>query len=162
MQKKHIQFLGHITNIHQVLAHSYLVYFAAAIFGFIVDYFYPFRIFGGTVIAFGPVLLIAGTALIYWAQHTSEMTAKNRKEHGIGMTPADFMHGPYKYTRSPTHIGLVFLVLGFGFIMNSGLIAIGAIVAYVVTRYAYIRREEEILVERYGEAYVNYKKIVTF
>jgi protein-S-isoprenylcysteine O-methyltransferase Ste14 len=53
-------------------------------------------------------------------------------------------------------------VLGFGFIMNSGLIVIGAIVAYVVTRYAYIRREEEILVERYGEAYVNYKKIVTF
>jgi hypothetical protein len=101
MQKKHIQFLGHITNIHQVLAHSYLIYFAAAIFGFIVDYFYPFRIFGGTIIAFGPVLLIVGTALIYWAQHTSEMTAKNRKEHGIGMTPADFMYGPYKYTRSP-------------------------------------------------------------
>lgn len=161
MKKKERQFFGTITSIHQVLAHSYLVYFSAAVLGLVADYFYPYRILSNSMIASGPVLLFIATGLIYWAQHTSQLTAKERESKEM-LTAKNFRHGPYALVRSPTHVGLGLLVLGLAFIMNSGVMIVGALLAFLLTRYLYVSREEAILLARYGDAYRHYQKQVQF
>ncbi len=148
-------------SIHQVLAHSYLTYFTALVLGLVIDYFLPFRIMSNTLISLGPLLLILSTFLIFWSQKTSDRTKHHRRDPE-NLTARDFCKGPYCYMRSPTHIGLSLLVLGFGFLANSVVIVCTALVTFLITRYIFVKRQEEILLSRYGKSYEDYKKIIKF
>ena len=148
-------------RIHEVLGHSYTVYFVAIIAGFIADSFFPFRIFSSFFMSLGFVFMVFASFLIYWAQHTSGRTASLRKNISE-ITAKDFRQGPYVFFRSPTHIGLFFLSFGVGLMANSAVIASAALIAFLVTHFKYVREEEAILLARYGNAYRDYKKIVRF
>lgn len=149
------------SSVHQVLAHSYLTYFVALVLGMIIDYFLPLRVMSSTLISLGPLLLILSTVLIFWSQRTSDRTKHHRRDPE-NLTARDFCKGPYCYMRSPTHLGLALLVLGFGFLSNSVVIICTALVTFLITRYIFVKHEEKILVTRYGKPYEDYKKIIKF
>jgi len=145
----------HKNSVHRVLAQSYLFYFISFLFGLFLDFIFPLKIFGETaLISVGVTFLILGTFLIFWAQRTSH---KLKKEN---INKETFCHGPYCYTRSPTHFGLFLLMLGFGIITNALFIIIFSVISFIITKFVFIRKEEKILAEKYGIPYLEYKKSV--
>jgi len=104
----------------------------------------------------GFVFLALGTFLILWAQTTSRHLKKEN------ITPETFCHGPYCYTRAPTHLGLFLLMLGFGFISNAFFVILLTLFAFFIGKLVFLDKEEKILAEKYGAPYLEYKKMVKF
>ncbi len=149
--------------VHIVLGHSYLVYFATFLAGLLIDTKWALHFNAPFLIPVGFVLLFLGPALILWAQNTShnlavkQITADAPKTH-----THDFFCGPYTITRSPTHLGLFLMVIGLGFLFNSISIVATTVIAYILTRTVFLRKEESLLAEKYGDEYREYKRQVRF
>lgn len=144
-------------KIHGILAHSYLFYFVSFLLGLFLDFMFPIQFYEKAIVALvGAVFLVFGTFLIFWAQKSSH---KLQKEN---MTKESFCNGPYRYTRSPTHFGLFFLMLGFGIIVNALFIIVFITISFFITKFVFLRKEEKILVEKYGAPFVEYQKSVRF
>ncbi|KKP85651.1 hypothetical protein A3B84_00500 [Candidatus Nomurabacteria bacterium RIFCSPHIGHO2_02_FULL_35_13] len=147
----------HKNKVHKVLAHSYLFYFILFLFGLLLDFIFPFKIFEDySMSLIGAVFLIFGTFLVFWAQKSSHRLQKENISREM------FCRGPYRYTRSPTHLGLFLLMLGFGIIANALFIIIFSIISFVITKFVFIKKEEKILAEKYGAPYLEYKESVKF
>ncbi len=145
-------------EVHEVLAYSYLVYFAALISGLLLDIFFPVKIIPQSINStLGVFFLIFGPILIFWAQRTSRKMSLEKKDGG---NQTDFFRGPYVFTRSPTHVGLNLLVIGFGFILNSIFLILFSIISFFITRAVFLKKEEAMLSEKYGAGYESYKKSV--
>jgi protein-S-isoprenylcysteine O-methyltransferase Ste14 len=54
------------------------------------------------------------------------------------------------------------MILAFAFFANSYLIALVALGAYSITRMHFIKKEEALLLQKYGNAYQDYKRKVTW
>ncbi len=144
-------------KVHIVLAHSYSVYFLLFLAGVFLDLIFNLKIFNFPfMMPLGVVLILLATLLIFWAQRTSRNLNKET------LTPETFMKGPYRYSRSPTHWGLFFLMLGFGLLNGAIFIVIFAFIAFFLTKLVYLKKEEAILLKKYGAPYSEYKQIVKF
>ena len=144
-------------KVHKVLAHSYTTYLVSFLLGMIFNLVFGFQVFVNPFFSyFGLVLLILGSLLIIWAQYTSAHLSMTN------ITKETFSHGPYRFTRTPTNFGLLFLMLGFGMIVNTLFIIIFTLIAFVVAKFIFLNKEEKILTEKYGVPYLEYKKSVKF
>lgn len=144
-------------SVHSVLAHSYLSYFVAFLVGLFLHFFYPIQIYNNVLVGYiGFVFLSLATLLIFWAQTTSrDLKIEN-------LSKESFLHGPYCYTRMPTHLGLFLLLLGFGLVMNSLFVVLATLVYFIVGKFSFIKKQESLLLKKYGEHYLEYKKLVKF
>jgi protein-S-isoprenylcysteine O-methyltransferase Ste14 len=146
------------TTVHHVLAHSYSLYFFLFILGVLLDIIFPIKLFKNTtLISSGFLLMILSSLLILWAQKTSRNLRKVenvKKEH--------FCRGPYCYTRNPTHWGLFILMLGFGIMANAFFIVFFTLVYMVLAKSIFLKKEELLLVNKYGDPYIEYRKSVKF
>jgi len=144
-------------SVHRVLAHSYSMYFLLFLIGLSLDSVNKFKIFNNpSMISMGILFLIVGTFLIFWAQKTSRHL---RKEN---ISKETFLHGPYRFTRTPTNFGLFFLMVGFGLITNAAFVILFAFISFIIAKLAFLRKEEQILANKYGAPYLEYKKSVKF
>ncbi len=142
-------------NVHKVLAHSYTMYFILFLVGVILDMIFRFKIFTSSfMLPVGFSVLIFATSLILWAQ----MTSRNLKTENV--SKETFCKGPYCYTRSPTHWGLFFLMLGFGIIANAFFVILTTLFSFFISRFIFLEKEEKILTDKYGTPYLEYKKSV--
>ena len=147
----------HKNKVHWILAHSYTMYFVLFLASVFLDFIFPTKIFKSSVFApTGIIFLIFGSFLVIWAQKTSRDFKKEN------MSKETFCKGPYCYTRSPTHWGLFFLVLGFGIVANAVFIVLFTLVAFLISKYFFLKKQEQILTEKYGAPYLEYKKSVKF
>jgi protein-S-isoprenylcysteine O-methyltransferase Ste14 len=148
----------HKNKVHGILLHSYSVYLILFLIGVYLDIFFKVKVFvnNNYMVSLGTAILILATFLILWAQ----MTSRNLKKDVINKDT--FCQGPYCYTRSPTHWGLFFLILGFGIIANAFFVILSAFVSFVITKLFFLERQENILAEKYGAPYLEYKKVVKF
>ena len=147
----------HKNKVHKVLAYSYLSFFISFLIGLYLDFIFPLKIFNDYAMAsIGILFLLFGTFLILWAQKSS---LKLQKED---IAKEAFYHGPYRYTRSPTHFGLFLLMLGFGIMNNALFIIIFSIISFIIAKFIFLKKEEKILAEKYGTPYLEYKKSVKF
>ena len=144
--------------VHFVLVHSYLIFLLAVILGVFLDTTINKEIFSNDVyqiVGFG--MLIISSIIIYWAQKTSSnYTQKDIK----GDSRSQFEFGPYRYHRSPTHFGLFIMTLGFSLIINSFFGVVLTFIAYLVTKFVFLKKEEKLLETKYGQVYAAYKKKV--
>ncbi|MCX6754546.1 MAG: hypothetical protein NTU81_01825 [Candidatus Nomurabacteria bacterium] len=143
---------------HYILANSYFMFLPAIILGVYFDTFLNKKIFAeGFHQSFGFILLMVGSVIIYWAQSvSSNYKTRIHKKEGS----SDFEFGPYKYLRSPTHFGIGIMILGFSFIINSLFSVIFTIIAYTISKFFFLKKEELLLEKKYGEIYREYKKKV--
>ena len=147
----------HKNKVHKILAHSYLFYFFSFLVGLILDFIFSFKVFSDPIVSWlGIAFLIFGTYLILWSQRCS---LKLKKEN---ITKYTFYCGPYRCTRSPTHLGLFMLILGFGLLSNGFFVVLFSIIAFFITKFVFIRKEEEILEMKYGTPYTEYKELTKF
>ena len=150
---------NHVSGIvHVVLSQDYAVFFLAVVLGAISDAVFSFGKFSGEIYQdIGLFLIIAGTAIIYWAQTTTKNSKKNiQTERDTNF----FIRGPYRYTRNPTNFGLTIATLGLGFIIGSLFAIIFIVIAYFISKFIFIKKQDSILEERYGNVFVEYKKRV--
>lgn len=155
--QEHIE--KHKKNIvHRVLAHSYFFYFISFLVAVSLDIIFPIKIFKGVVMtSLGFFFLALATILIFWAQKTSLDLRKVEE-----VKRESFCKGPYCYTRTPTHWGLFLLMFGFGFLVNALFVIIFTLISLIVTKLVFLKKQESIMVDRYGTAYTEYKKLVKF
>lgn len=149
----------HKTKVHHTLAHSYYSYFILFLIGLSFDLFFPIKIsiHPAITLGVGLIIIILSTFLIFWAQRTShKLDIKNE------ITVETFCKGPYCYTRTPTNFGLFFLVLGFALVINAFFLIIATVVSFVFAKLIFLKQQEDILVEKYGAPYIEYKKKVKF
>ncbi len=149
------------TTVHHVLAYSYGTYFLGILMGLLLDFFYPIAVFDHQSIpVFGFVLLTLGTYLIYWAQTTSRKTRYVRKGLDGPVSKDLFARGPYTFSSSPTHLGLTLLSFGFALTINSAMLMLTTLVAFFITKFIFVKKEEKMLSEKYGEHYTEYRKSI--
>jgi len=146
-------------NIHAVLAYSYGVYFGAFIIGIILYFFFPSGEPSQIEGIVGMFLLGIGTLLVFWAQSTSRIS-RHKRHNTTNSLGEEFQAGPYKFTRSPTHLGIAVMLVSFSFLMNSVVLLVVALLSYIITRNNFIEKEEKILLKKYGERYEAYMKRV--
>jgi protein-S-isoprenylcysteine O-methyltransferase Ste14 len=53
-------------------------------------------------------------------------------------------------------------MLGFGIIMNALFIVIFSLISFTISRFTFIKKEEEILAQKYGDPYLEYKREIKF
>ena len=144
--------------VHIILAHSYLVFLVAIVLGVFLDTYLDKKMFSDNIYQYiGVFMLFISSMLIYWAQKsTSNYQQRAVKDE----SRSRFEFGPYKYLRSPTHFGLFIMTLGFSLIINSFFGVILTLVAYTITKLLFLKKEEKLLEQKYGQVYVDYKKKV--
>ncbi len=144
-------------SVHSVLAHSHIAYFISFLLGLFLHFLFPVKIYQHSFFLFlGLFLLFFASFLIFWAQKTA------RKLNKVNINKETFCKGPYCYTRMPTHFGLFFLMVGFGFIINSFFVILFTLISFIVNKIFFINRQEIILLKKYGNPYLEYKKSVRF
>ncbi len=145
-------------GVHFLLSHSYLVFLFSVILGVVFDMFIPANLFlKNSYQNIGVLLIFLGSIIVYWAQSTS---GKYKEDSPKYKNKSFFYRGPYKYSRNPTHFGLFIMTLGLALIINSLFSVIFTIMAYVLTKIFFVKKQERILERKYGEEYLDYKKKV--
>lgn len=75
--------------------------------------------------------------------------------------PTEFVAvGPYKYVRNPMYIGAFILLIGFGVFHHSISILILCVVLFLLFHLFVVFVEEPQLEKRFGESYLEYKKVI--
>lgn len=149
-------------DVHEVLAHGYLVYLLAIVVAFGAGYLWPIKFSIPEFIPLGFLLIIIGTLLIFWAQRTSGNTAHYRNVPSEKVCRDHFCVGPYVFTRSPTQYGLFIMALGLALMYGSLYMVITTVIAIIIGKFIIIPVEEKHLANKYGAPYLEYKKHVKF
>ncbi len=121
---------------------------------------YPLQFNTPWLESFGLALVLFGTVIAFWAQRSTHVSAQARYHET--RTYKNFMCGPYRYVRAPTQLALLFLVAGLGFSVNIAWVSIFAVLSFMVTYAFFIKKQERILIKRYGESYEQYRSKVRF
>jgi protein-S-isoprenylcysteine O-methyltransferase Ste14 len=113
---------------------------------------FPFDVLPGRL--FGAALILSGIFL-------SATAAGAFKRAGTPVIPFEtstvlLTDGWYRYTRNPMYLGMTLALMGFGLALGSvgGLLPVAAFVAVIHTQF--IRGEERLLTEIFGQQYLDY------
>lgn len=128
--------------------------------GILISLFWDKNLFVTAQNNLGFGLLVIGTILVFWAQKSSRKTKSKRIDDDKEIAKTGFIKGPYKFSRSPTHLGLFILFAGAAVLDNSFVLALASVLAFFFTRATFLKEEEKMLREKYGEVYVEYQKKV--
>lgn len=110
----------------------------------------------------GLLLIPVGFLLIIWANYTllhiGKIGLRNREPM---QRPSNLvLVGPYRFTRNPIYFGCLLVLLGLVIVWSSVVTAILTILVYIIFRNVFIKKEEMILEEEFGEEYRNFKNRV--
>lgn len=107
----------------------------------------------------GTVLVIFGVALTSWAVVFLMIRGKGapNPDHPPRVLVEQ---GPYRYSRNPMVAGAFLGLLGVGFVVRSPLLLLYIPALGLVAQLYHVRTEEPELVERFGQAYVEYRQRV--
>jgi len=114
---------------------------------------FPITIVEGSVAL---AVMLIGLGLRVWAAVTLggyyTRTLTTTKDHRVVTT------GPYSWVRHPAYLGVVMLWLGFGVLSSSLAVALVFPVMFAAVYLYRISVEERMLVEVFGDTYVQYQR----
>ncbi|MFX0201464.1 MAG: methyltransferase family protein [Candidatus Hodarchaeota archaeon] len=110
----------------------------------------------------GILFIPVGMLLVIWANyallHIGKIGLRDREPM---QRPSNLvLVGPYRFTRNPIYLGCLLMLLGLVIVWSSVVTAFLLILVYIVFRYIFIKREESILEEEFGDEYRDFKKRV--
>ena len=115
----------------------------------------PYNLVGILMIPIGMLLLIWAN---YTLLHIGKIGLRNREP--MQRPSSLVLVGPYKFTRNPIYLGALLMLLGLVIVWSSVVTAFLTILVYIVFRYIFIKREEIILEEEFGDEYRDFKNRV--
>ena len=140
-----------------VIAYPPLVFIAALGIGWFLNWLIPLllpsplyavRIAGG-------ILILAGSALGFWGVHALHRAGTAvRPNRPVSSLVTD---GPYRYTRNPLYIGLTADYLGITLSTGVLWLLVTLVPGLAVMHWIIVRREEQFLEAKFGDAYRDYK-----
>lgn len=145
-------------TVHGVLTDSYMVYVVCILLGIFTDAFFTINLTSYNLQYFGVFCMVLSPLLISSAQKASRRFKQVHLEREI--TVEDFMHGPYRFLQSPTHMGIFLLSMGFAMVSNSAILILAILFAYIITHTIFLPAEQKLLKKKYGAAYEVYLKKV--
>jgi protein-S-isoprenylcysteine O-methyltransferase Ste14 len=104
---------------------------------------------------------LAGGALLFAALGLMVLAAVQFRRAGTGIRPFSDVTalvdaGPFRWTRNPMYVGFFSLALGVAVVLGTASPLVVPFALVVVLDRRFVRREEEFLRERLGEAYDAY------
>ncbi|NIS82603.1 MAG: hypothetical protein GTO14_20925 [Anaerolineales bacterium] len=113
----------------------------------------------GLVNLFSLILIAVGLAGVVWTMALHFVRAPSRVEW---VRTPDYLliRGPYQFTRNPMYLSELILWLGWALFYGSIAVLISLLVLGSLMNLRVVRREEPELEVRFGEAYLQYKRMV--
>jgi len=110
----------------------------------------------------GLVFIPVGFLLIIWANYALLVIGKISLRDREPMQRPEYLvlAGPYRFSRNPLYLGALFALVGLVIVWSSIVIAFLTILVYIIFRNRFIKREEIILEEEFGDDYRDFKKRV--
>ncbi len=110
----------------------------------------------------GILFIPVGMLLVIWANYTLLHIGKiGLRAREPMQTPSNLVVvGPYRYSRNPIYLAVLMMLLGLVIVLSSLVVLLGLIVVYIVFRYIFIKREEIILEDAFGDEYREFKNRV--
>jgi protein-S-isoprenylcysteine O-methyltransferase Ste14 len=106
----------------------------------------------------GAALMAAAVDMIVWSRRAFQAAATPIKP--FTESTALIRHGLYRWTRNPMYLGAVLLVFGVAVLLGSATPLIIAVAYFVILQEGFIRHEERLLEQRFGEEYRTYRRSV--
>ena len=129
----------------------------------LVDIFtYPADIIPQPYNLIGILFIPVGMFLVIWANYALLYIGKiGLRDREPMQRPSNLvLVGPYRFTRNPIYLGCLLMLLGLVIVWSSIVTLFFLILIYIVFRYIFIKREEIILEEEFGDEYRDFKKRV--
>ena len=129
----------------------------------VVDFFtfptdiipYPYNLIGLPLTAIGFLLIIwANFTLLYIGRISLRDREPMQKPSNLVLT------GPYRFSRNPLYLGCLLALIGMIIVWSSIVTAALTFLVFLIFRYVFIKREEIILEEEFGDEYQEFKNRV--
>ncbi len=106
----------------------------------------------------GITLIAIGVAMAVWGSRAFAKAGTPVKP--FETTTTLVTHGLYRFTRNPMYLGMVLVMLGTGFLLGSLTPLLVIPIFMWLINSVFIKAEEDMLEELFGEEYLEYKKKV--
>ena len=136
-----------------------LIVLSVLLLAYALHYLIPFRIAHSSVLVFSGFILVGISLLIIGITAWSFRRLKTHIEPWKPTTTI-ITTGCFAVSRNPIYLALCVACLGVGMILQSWWVLFSVIPAALLLYHFVIAREEAYLEEKFGEAYVQYKKRV--
>lgn len=131
----------------------YCVLSMVLLYFFIPQYnliFFPVNLIG-LVIAFSGLMLMGKARELFKKYET---TLKIERSSNL------IKEGVFSRTRNPMYVGMFILILGFSIISTNLIALLLPFVFLLLVRLIFIKKEEQLMFDTFGEKYLEYKKKV--
>jgi protein-S-isoprenylcysteine O-methyltransferase Ste14 len=117
--------------------------------------------FGALNYLLGGLLVVVGLFFGLWS-NLAQITRGRGTPLPILPTQELLTSGPYRYCRNPMTLGAILAYLGIGIIAGTA-VGIGFVICFTALLILYLKQlEEKELAERFGDAYLQYRREVPF
>jgi protein-S-isoprenylcysteine O-methyltransferase Ste14 len=106
----------------------------------------------------GSLLFATGVAMIVWSRRAFK--AAGTPIRPLAESTALIRHGLYRWSRNPMYLGAVLLVAGVAIVLGSLAPMVIVIAFFAILQEGFIRREERLLDDTFGEQYRTYRRSV--
>ncbi|MGY5878745.1 MAG: isoprenylcysteine carboxylmethyltransferase family protein [Candidatus Thorarchaeota archaeon] len=103
-----------------------------------------------------------GFFLIIWANYSLLVIGKIGLRNREPMQrPSNLvLAGPYRFSRNPLYLGILVILAGLIIFLSSIVTAFLTVLVYIIFRYVFIKKEEILLEEEFGDEYRDFMKRV--
>ena len=106
----------------------------------------------------GAFLLATGATMIAWSRRAFQAAGTPIKP--FSESTALIRHGLYRWSRNPMYVGAVLLLTGVAILLGSVAPLIVVIAFFALLQEGFVRPEERLLEETFGEPYRAYRRSV--
>lgn len=111
--------------------------------------------------ALGSTMAVGGITLVVWSVTIQYTLGKGTPAPKVA-TQRLVTQGPYAYTRNPMTLGALFIYVGIGVWMGSGVVILLTLIVFSALLVYIYTHETLELTERFGQAYTDYKNKTPF
>ena len=106
----------------------------------------------------GSLSLATGTAMIIWLRRAFQ--AAGTPIRPFTESTVLICHGLYRWSRNPVYLGTVLLAAGVAILLGTLAPLLVVIVVFAILQEGFIRREERLLDDTFGDRYRAYRRSV--
>jgi len=138
-----------------------LIFFALLGIGFLLDYLFPLKLYGGPwlprIIGGGILFLISGLLALtaFWVLLNNKTPFDPSKP-----TVVIVQDGPFRISRNPMYLSLLILLLGVAVLTGSIWIFLAIPLMFIIFDVGVVKPEEDYLKQKFGEEYLAYNSKV--